>query len=118
MVPLPWSTKAKVSFQPLDYAGFVLDIQGHKVLALKLSTKIVTEITGNEPILSDGFLSRIKAKMNHAPETEQWLAVTSIENPLLENHDSLGTLIAQELTEACGTSVGKSDLRIAGSIRI
>jgi len=119
LVTLPWSTRAsKTSFQPLANSSFVLDVKGHKVLALRLSSKVATEISGNQPIRSEGFVSKIRAKVKRAPEAEQWLAVTSIENPLLEDHDNLGALIAQELTQASGVPVGKSDLMIAGSIRI
>jgi len=119
LVPLPWSTRApKPSFQPLANSGFVLDVNGHKVLALKLPSKIVMEISGNQLDVPESFLTKIKAKINHAPDTEQWFAVTSIENPLLEDHDNLGVLIAHGLTEASGVTVGKSDLMIVGSIRI
>jgi len=119
MIPLPWSARAsKTSIQPLINAGFILDVKGHKVVALKLSSKVATEITTNESVETEGLLAKIKTKMSCPPETERWLALTSIENPLLEDHDSLGGLIAEGLTEASGVTVGKSDLLIVGSIRI
>lgn len=118
MVTLPWSMKAgKALVHPLDNAAFLLDVKGHKVIALRLSSKVATEIAGGVSIASEGIISKLKAKTNHA-ENKQWLAVTSIENPLLEDYTSFGALIAQGLTEASGITVGKSDLAIAGSIRI
>jgi hypothetical protein len=112
---LPWSTKLKALVQPLDN-GFVLDLKGHKVVALKLPSRVAAGIAGGE-FTPEGLLSRLKGKI-HASENEQWLALTSIENPLLEDYESFGMLIAQSLTEASGLRVGKSDLTIAASIRI
>ena len=116
MITFPSLKAAKV--QTLDNTGFVLDVKGHKVVALRVSSKVATEIAGDGSLMSEGLLSRLKAKISHASETEQWLAVTSIENPLLEDHDNFGVLIARGLTEASGIAVEKSDLAIAASIRI
>ena len=118
MATFPWSTKPKTSVHPLDNSGYLLDVNGHKVLALKLSSKVATEIAGDVSTASEGLFSKLKAKVSQASESEQWLAVTSIENPLLEDYNNFGALIAQRLTEASGNTVGKSDLAIAGSIRI
>lgn len=118
MAAFPWSTKAKTSVHPLDNSGYLLDVNGHKVLALRLSGKVAMEIAGDSSIAQEGLLSKLKGKISQASESEQWLAVTSIENPLLEDYNNFGALIAQGLTEASGITVGKSDLAIAGSIRI
>jgi len=119
MITLPLARAAKASVHMLDNAGFVLDVKGHKVVALRVSSKIAAEVAGDGSLTSEGgLLAKLKTKMSHASETEQWLAVTSIENPLLEDHDNLEVLIAQGLTEASGITVLKSDLAIAASIRI
>lgn len=119
MVALPWSKTTETSFKSLDNgASFVLDVNGHKVVALKLSSKVVAEIAGSASALSSSTLSKLKSKMTHVSETDQWLTVTSIENPLLEDYDHFGALIALQLTAASGTPVVKSNVTIAGSIRI
>ena len=119
MVTLPWSTKTtKTSVRPLDKSGYLLDVDGHKVLALRLSGKVATEIAGDASTAPEGLFSKLKAKISQTSEGEQWLAVTSIENPLLEDYNNFGALIAQSLTEVSGVTVGKSELAIAGSIRI
>ena len=63
-------------------------------------------------------LSKLKGKISGDSGTEQWLAVTSIANPMLEDYETFGSLIAQGLTTAIGIPVGKTDLAIVGSIRI
>ena len=118
MITLPWSKTAKPSVRPLDYVCFVLDVMGHKVVAVKLSSKVATEIAGDASVISEGLRSKLKAKISRGSETEQWLAVTSIENPLLEDYDKFGALVAQVLTTASGIPVEKADLAVAGSIRI
>jgi len=118
MVTLQWSKTTLPSVKPLDYAGYVLDVKGHKVVALKLSSKVAMEIAGNVSVVSEGLLSKLKGKMSRDSAAEQWLAVTSIANPLLEDYDTFGTLIAQGLTTAIGIPVGKTDLAIVGSICI
>jgi len=117
MITLPWSKTAKPSFMPLD-ACFVLNVTGHKVVALKLSSKIAREIAGDASVVSGGLRSKLEPKISRDSVTEQWLAVTSIENPLLEDCDKFGVLVAQVLTTASGVPVEKADLAIAGIIRI
>ena len=117
-MPLPWSTRfTKAVLQPLQTTAFVLELKGYKVLVLKLPRNIAGGIVGDS-ILSEGLVSKIKSKVNHAPQPEQWLAVTSIENPLLEDYDNLRELIVQGITEASGVAVNRSDLSIAASIRL
>jgi hypothetical protein len=118
MITLVRSKTTIPSVKPLDYAGFVLDVKGHKVVALKLSSKVATEIAGDVSVLSESLLSKLKGKISGDSGTERWLAVTSIANPMLEDYETFGSLIAQGLTTAIGIPVGKTDLAIVGSIRI
>ena len=62
MITLPWSKTAKLSVRPLDYACFILDVMGHKVVALMLSSKVATEIAGNASVVSEGLRSILNDK--------------------------------------------------------
>jgi hypothetical protein len=122
MVKFPWSSKAEeISIKSLDSnAGFLLNLDGHKVIALRLPSEVAMELSGQELLESVGFLSKLKAKLGlgSVAETEHWLMVTNVDNPLLDEHDKLEALVAQELTNATGTAVNKSDLAISASVPI
>jgi hypothetical protein len=120
MVRFPWSSKdEEASFKPLESnAGFVLDIERHKVIALKLPGELAKEIAGRDSTISQGILSKLKAKFAHNDETEQWLTVTNIDNPLLNDYDRFGTLVVQRLRAATGIAVPMSNLAISASVPI
>lgn len=122
MVKFPWSSKAEeASFKPLDgNASFLLNLEGHKVVALRLPTKVAMELSGQELLGSVGILSKLKAKLGlgSAAVTEHWWTVTNVDNPMLDEHDKFEALVAQELTSATGTTINKSDLAISASVPI
>jgi hypothetical protein len=109
----------EAKFKPLQSnAGFLLDLEGHKIIALKLPSKVAKEISGQERQTSGGVLARLRAKLGFEPETEPWLTVTSVDNPLLEDCEKFGALVAPELTTATGTSIAMTDLAISASMPI
>ncbi len=122
MVKFPWSSKAEeTSFKPLESnASFMLNLDGHKVVALRLPSKVAMELSGQELLEPAGMLSKLKAKLGlrTAAETEHWLTVTNVDNPLLDEHHKFEALVAQQLTTATGTPVNKSDLVISASVPI
>ncbi len=108
----------EATFKPLgSNSVFLLDLDGHKVIALKLPSKVANEVSGQKRHTS-GILGRLKAKLGLTPESEQWLTVTSVDNPLLQEYDKFGALVAQELTTATGTTITETDLAISASIPI
>lgn len=107
------------SLKPLETnPGFLLDLEGHKVVALRLPSRVVKKISGQEMETSGGILSKLKAKLRHAPETELWWTVTNVDNPLLEKSDRFKALVAHWLTTATGSTVNKADLAISASVPI
>jgi len=118
LVKLSWRSKAVVTFKPLDNGtAFVLNVEGHKVIAAKVSSKIAKEIAGQTSVVaSEGILSKLKAKLSHTLEIEQWLTVTNIENPLLQDYDRFGTLVAEQLATASGATITKSNLAISATV--
>lgn len=122
MLKFPWSLKAEeTSFKPLDSsASFLLNLEGHRVLALRLPSKVAMELSGQELLESMGILSKLKAKLGRGSvaETAQWWTVTNVDNPLLDERDKFEALVAQELTNATGAAVNKSDLAISASVPI
>lgn len=120
MSRFPLSSKGKeATFTPLESnTGFLLNLEGRKVITLKVPSKVAKEISGQEPQTSGGVLSRLKTKLGFTPDTEQWLTVTSVDNPLLAEYDKFGALVAQQLTTATGTEITKANLAISASVPI
>ncbi len=122
MVKFPWPSKAEeASFKPLESnASFLLNLEGHKVVALRLPSKVAMELSGQELLEPASMLSKLKARLGlgSVAETEHWLTVTNVDNPLLDEHTKFEALVAQELTTASGTAVNKSDLVISASVPI
>jgi hypothetical protein len=113
----PGSQGIEASFKPIDTgAGFLLDLQGHKVVSLRLPGKVAKEISSEDVVESGGIFMRLKAKLGLIPETEQWLTVTSVDNPLLPQLDNFKALVAQQLTTATGTPITHSNLAVCASI--
>jgi len=104
--------------KPLD-AGecFLLDLEGHKTVAVRLPANVASEISG-EGLLPGGLFAKLKSGLGIAPETESWLAVTSLDNPLLEELDSFKALLARHLTDATGRTVTKLNLTVSASVPV
>ncbi len=99
---------------PLDpNSGYVLDVEGHKVLALRVPGKIAREISGQASTI--GMLARLKARIMRR-ETRingEWLILTNVQNPLLSDYDRFETRVAQELTDVSGIPVSASNLAVS-----
>jgi len=102
---------SEVSIKPLQNT-FLIDLEGHSVIALKLASKVAKQISGQEN--SGGIISKLKTKLGLTSETERWFVVTSLNNPLLEEI-WFGTLVADRLTKAIGTSITESELTISAA---
>ena len=100
---------SEVSIKPLQNT-FLIDLEGHSVIALKLASKVAKQISGQEN--SGGIISKLKTKLGLTSETERWFVVTSLNNPLLEEI-WFGALVADRLTKATGTSITESELTIS-----
>jgi hypothetical protein len=113
----PRGMQDQAAFKALgNDAGFILDVEGNRVIALKLPSKTVKELAGQPG--SEDILTRLLAKLSRQSDEagHQWLIVTSAQNPQLEDHDRFAGLVAQELTRASGTMIPLSTLTIsAGS---
>jgi len=92
---------------------FLIDLEGHFVIALKLANKVAKQISGQENG-SGGIISKLKTKLGLTSETERWFVVTSLNNPLLEEI-WFGALVADRLTKATGTSITESELTISAA---
>jgi hypothetical protein len=95
---------------------FLLDFDGHKVVALKLSSKVANEISGQKR--QSGLVARLKEKLGLVAETERWLTVTNVDNPLLEQYEKFGALVSQQLAAVTGTAVSSTDLAISASVPV
>jgi hypothetical protein len=119
-VKLPWcegGDEQRPAFKPLDNdAGFLLDIEGRKVVALKLSGRIAKEVVG-QASLTGGMLAKL-AKLWRSVEPEHWLIVASMQNGLLNDPETFAALVAEGLSKASGVTVPASDLVIAGRNRV
>jgi len=100
-----------VTFEPLEgKAGFVLDIQGQKIAAMKLPGTVAREIAGEAT--AGATSADVKAK--YGSEVDQkWLIVTNMQNPLLQDYDRFALLTAQGLTNASGAQVPVNNLVVS-----
>jgi hypothetical protein len=106
----PWRKQKVegVTFQHLEgKAGFVLDIQGQKVVAMKLPATVAKEVAGQGAITPVGPAAGVR----YESQTDQkWLIVTNMQNPLLQDYDSFVLLTAKGLANASGSSVEATSL--------
>ena len=104
------------AFKVLGDAGFILDVEGSKVIALKLPSRVAKEVTGQPT--SASVLTRLLSELTeHSDETEGWLVVTNAQNPLLRDNEKFENLVTQALTKASGNTVPLANLTIsAGSV--
>lgn len=107
------------SLRPLgNAAGFLLDLQGHTVVTLRLPSEVARELSTEDTAGSGGWLSRLKAKLRVTRETERWLTVAAVDNPFLERLDALRATVAQRLTKATGTEVRNSNLTVCAVVPV
>ena len=101
-----------ITFKPLDHnAGFVLNVEGRKVVALKLPS---VESSGLGPLLLSSILKRFKdtAERNNGTRL-QWLVWTGTEGAVMDEYDRFAVLVARWLTkgEQCKSHDVGSDLK-------
>ena len=107
------------SFKPLESGScFISDTKGHRVVALRLAGKVAREISGQEMILAEGILTRLRSAFRHEEAAGRWLIVTSVENPLLEQLDNYMESVAHELAQATRTQITNSDLAVCATVPI
>ena len=70
------------------------------------------EISGQETT-ARGILSKLKSALGFGEETDRWLTLASVDNPLLEQTDRLAILVMEKLTRATGVAITESDLAIS-----
>lgn len=115
----PLSEKKNISANLLEDAScFLLDLQGRKVVTLRLPRNVARELSGQDLIPASGVLSKLKAMLRPDPETRRWLVVTSVDNPLLERLDDFKSLIAGNLSDESDTSVSPSSLSVCACVPI
>jgi hypothetical protein len=113
----PWSPENQASgYKPLDNdAGFLLDIGGRKIVALKLSGNVARKVAWQTPGISN-VLARF-AKVRRPAEPGRWLIVADLLNGSPNEHDNFPSLVARRLTDATGVTVEVSNLVMARKAR-
>jgi len=107
------------SLKPLGNGEcFLVDLDGHRTIAVRLPTDVASEISGESLLISQGIFTKVKVRLGLASEPESWLAVTSVDNPLLEELDRFKALLVARLTDATGVAVTKSSLSISASVPV
>lgn len=102
-------------FKPLDNnAGFLLDVEGRKVVAVKLPGNVAREIAGQHVSLSGGVLTKL-ARLWRSAEPERWLIVANMGKVLFEDNPRFTALVAEGLTKATGVTVPLENLVISES---
>jgi len=114
-----FQSKGEASVKSLEGTStYLMELEGHNILALRLPGKVAKEISSQE-LATSGVLSKFKAILRLGRSDEwRWFTVTSVDNPLLEQMDRFVALVTQELTKATGITVTKSDLAISASVPI
>jgi hypothetical protein len=97
-------------------SSFVFRLHGYNVIALRLPTDVVREISGQDLVAAGSVLSRLKTKLKIAPQAERWLAITSVDNPMLEQLDAFQALLAEELGYATGEMVIDSSVEVCATV--
>ena len=112
-------TSEVASLKPLGSGEcFLVSLDGHKTIAVRLPADVTSEISGESLLIVQGFFAKMKSRLGLVPEPESWLAVTSVDNPLLEELDKFKSLLAARLTDATGIAVTKSSLAISASVPV
>jgi hypothetical protein len=97
-------------------SSFLFKLHGYNVLALKLSADVVKEISGQDLVSVGSVFSRLKAKLRSTPEAQRWLAITSVDNPMLEQLDAFQAYVAEELGYATGELVIDSSVDVCATV--
>jgi hypothetical protein len=98
-------------FKPLaSNTSFLLDLDGHKAVALKLPGNIASEIAGQRG--SGGIVERLKSMVGRG-SSDRWLILTSPHNPLLRD-SRFSTIVAERLTTGLGSEVQPKNLLLSG----
>ena len=106
------------SVTPLEIdEGFLFKLEGHSVVSLKLPGKIAKQLSGQD-LKAQGIISQLKAKLSRNSEADQWLTLTIVDNPLLEELDRFRSVVAEGLRNAIGTTIDKRDLTIAATVPV
>ena len=84
---------------------------------MRLPANVTSEISG-ETLVSGGFFTKLKSRLGFTPTEESWLAVTSVDNPMLEQLDRFKALLVENLTNATGRAVTKSNLAVSASVPV
>jgi len=112
-------TKGDALLKPLGGGEcFLLDFEGRKTVAVKLPANVASEISGQALLISEGFFAKLKSKLGLTPEAESWLAVTSVDNPLLEQLDRFKTLLVEQLADATGKPITKTDVAVSAGVPV
>jgi len=93
-----------------------LKLHGYNVLVLKLPAQAVREISGQDLVAVGGTLASFKAKLKFTPQAERWLAVTSVDNPMLEQLDDFQASVAQELGHVTGEIIVNSSVEVCATV--
>lgn len=114
MVRFPWGDdEHKPAFKPLDNdTGFLLDIEGCRVIALKLPGDVAKEVAGQKSGAGGVFAKLVR--LWHSVGLENWLIVANMQNGLMNESERFATLVADGLSKASGVTVPASGLVIAG----
>ena len=97
-------------------SSFLFKLHGYNVIALRLSADVVREISGEDLVAVGSVLSRLKAKFGFTPKAEGWLAITSVDNPMLEQLDAFQASVAKELGYATGEMVIDSNVEVCATV--
>jgi len=97
---------------------FLLDFEGRKTVAVKLPANVTSEISGQALLISEGLFAKLKSKLGLTSEAESWLAVTSVDNPLLEQLDRFKSLLVEQLADATGKPVTKTDVAVSAGVPV
>lgn len=112
-----WRRKREIDgvrFTPLrGRDGFVLDMEGQKIVGIALEGGAAREIAGGVTISQvSGEISSKQSKTD-----QKWLIVTNMQNPLLRDYNRFVLLTAKELSKATGSIVRDDDLVVSISLR-
>jgi len=111
------SKTTHASLKPLrKESSFLFTLHGYNVLALRLPADVVREISGQDLVVVESVLSKLKVKLRFTPEAERWLAITSVENPMLKQLDAFKALVAKELGYATGEIIIDSSVEVCATV--
>jgi hypothetical protein len=115
----PFRKKEKVegvTCEPLDKnAGYKLDIQGSKFVALKLPLSSVWEIAGGVK-LDAMHGTEVGGSGKFASETGyKWALITNQQNPLIRDLDNLLVLASKALTNTSGSTISARNIVVSGT---